>query len=350
LGLGFCASVLLTPLMRRLAIKLGIIDLPVGLKIHKRATPLMGGVAVYIAFSLSAAAALPVDKAVLGLLAGGACAVIVGVLDEKLTLPPLVHLVGQIVAALVVVYAGIGVVRTVSMPFSGLTAPGLRLPFAIGLVLTVLWLVGMMNTMNFLDGLDGLAAGVAAISALLLAAWGVEAPGRYFPISTGPHDDIVMPLALAGALLGFLPYNWHRARIFLGDSGSMFLGLAIGALSIVGPAKLGTALLILIIPVLDVAWAIVRRQVRGRSFLAGDKQHVYHRMLELGMGYTTTVFVLYFLCLSLGALDLLLHKSAKLIAFVILAILASAAFIGLEVRATRTRTNASREPSSAVGE
>jgi UDP-N-acetylmuramyl pentapeptide phosphotransferase/UDP-N-acetylglucosamine-1-phosphate transferase len=195
-------------------------------------------------------------------------------------------------------------------------------------------MVGMMNTMNFLDGLDGLTAGVSAIAALLLAAWATYAASRFLLPVTPQHEYLFLPLALAGATLGFLPFNWHVAHIFLGDSGSMFLGLALASLSIVGPAKLGTALLILLIPGLDVAWAIVRRQLQGRSFLTGDKQHVYHRMLEMGMSHTQTVLTLYSLCLILAALDLWLIKLYKLIAFALLAALTITIFVFLEVRAT----------------
>jgi UDP-N-acetylmuramyl pentapeptide phosphotransferase/UDP-N-acetylglucosamine-1-phosphate transferase len=178
--------------------------------------------------------------------------------------------------------------------------------------------------------MDGLAAGVAALAALMLAIWAAES-SRFL---IRPHpEEYVLPLALAGALIGFLPYNWHRASIFLGDSGSTFLGLALGALSIIGPAKLGTALLVLIIPILDVAWAIVRRRMRGRSFLAGDKQHVYHRMLELGVGYTRVVVLFYLICGVLAVADLFLHKFEKLIAFVLLVLVVFTGFVLLEVRA-----------------
>jgi UDP-GlcNAc:undecaprenyl-phosphate GlcNAc-1-phosphate transferase len=149
---------------------------------------------------------------------------------------------------------------------------------------------------------------------------------------------------LFGALLGFLPYNWHQARIFLGDSGSMFLGFALGALSIVGPTKLGTALLVLVIPVLDVAWAIVRRQARGRSFLSGDKQHVYHRMLDLGMGHRQTVVALYVLCILLGGLDLWLVKMQKLVAFLVVALIAGGMYVALEIRAGRTASRRIESP------
>lgn len=301
------------------------------MKIHKRATPLMGGVAVFLAFSLASSVALPFSSPVLGLLLGGLAAVVVGVVDEMVNLPPLAHLAGQIAAACVAIVAGLGTITTISLPFSSLIAPGYKLPAAVGLLVTVVWLVGMMNTINFLDGLDGLVTGVSAEVAILLAVWGSE-PDRFHLIASVYHEDVLLPLALTGALLGFLPYNWHVAKIFLGDSGAMFLGLALASLAIVGPAKLGTALLVLIIAVLDVAWAIVRRQLRGRSFLAGDKQHVYHRMLEFGLSHTQTVLIIYALVAVLGILDWSLLKAEKLIAFVILGALVFGVFVVLEIR------------------
>ncbi len=329
---GFGAALVLTPMARWVALRTGDLDLPIGPKIHQHATPLMGGVAIYLAFAVTITALVPISAPVIGLLLGGLTAIAVGLLDEFLNLPPLLHLAGQIGAALVAIAAGVGIVRTVSMPFSSLSTPGQHISLWFGLALTVFWLVGMMNTVNFLDGLDGLATGVVALAALLLAIWASE-PQRFY-LSVTHRDDVLLPLAFVGALLGFLPFNWHRAKIFIGDSGSMFLGLTLGGLSIIGPAKLGTALLILIIPVLDVAWAIGRRRLRGRSFLSGDKQHVYHRMLELGLGHTSTVLLLYVLCLAIGALDLYLIKLAKLLAFVILAAVATAGYVLLERRAT----------------
>lgn len=321
-------------------------DVPVAGKIHDSPTPLLGGVAVYLAFTLSVGLSLPLSRPVIGVILGGLAAVVIGVIDERLTLPPLAHLGGQVAVALVAVVAGVGVIHSLSNP-SGLNSPGITLPAALGVALTLFWLVGMMNTVNFLDGMDGLAPGVVALAALLLAVWAAE-PQRFLLPPTPHREQLVLPLALAGALLGFLPFNWHRARIFLGDSGSMFLGLALGSLAIVGPAKLGTALLVLIIPVLDVAWAVVRRQLQGRSFLAGDKQHVYHRMLELGMSHTAVVLVFYFLCFTLGVLDLVLLKVDKIIAFAIFAVVMGASFVLIEVWAVRRAPkNASPLPGRA---
>jgi UDP-GlcNAc:undecaprenyl-phosphate/decaprenyl-phosphate GlcNAc-1-phosphate transferase len=314
-------------------VRTGILDLPVGGKIHERATPLLGGAAVYLAFALAAVITLPFSRPLAGLVIGGFAAVAVGVLDERITLSPPAHLAGQLLVALVAIVAGVGIVHSISLPWGGFTSAGIVLPGVIGFLITLFWLVGMINTVNFLDGMDGLATGVAALAALMLAVWAAES-ARYLIL---PHrEELVLPLALAGALFGFLPYNWHRASIFLGDSGSVFLGLALGSLSIIGPAKLGTALLVLIIPILDVAWAIVRRRMQGRSFLAGDKQHVYHRMLELGVPYTHVVLSFYVICVVLGIADLFLHKFEKLLAFVLLVLVVSTGFVLLEIRAKRT--------------
>jgi UDP-GlcNAc:undecaprenyl-phosphate/decaprenyl-phosphate GlcNAc-1-phosphate transferase len=329
------------------AIHFGNIDRPVGLKIHKHATPLMGGVAVFGAFVVASLVALPLSHPVVGLLAGGCVAVCVGVLDEKFSLPPLVHLLGHITAAAVAIVAGLGTISSISLPFASLITPGYRLPAAVGLGLTVVWLVGMMNTINFLDGLDGLVTGVSAEVALLLAIWASESDRFFLPASLH-HEDLLLPLALLGALLGFLPFNWHVARIFLGDSGAMFIGLAIGSLAIVGPAKLGTALLVLIIPVLDVAWAIVRRQLRGRSFLAGDKQHVYHRMLEFGLSHTHTVISLYALVALFGILDLILVKAEKFFLFLLLAAVTVGTFILLESRTRGDESGGARERANST--
>jgi UDP-GlcNAc:undecaprenyl-phosphate GlcNAc-1-phosphate transferase len=336
LFIGFVAALLLTPVARSVAERTGAIDRPTGNKIHLRATPLMGGVAVYAAFVVTCFLVLPVRGPVVGVLVGGLGAVVVGVFDELFSLPPLTHLVGQTAVAVLAIVTGVGFVQHVSVP-GPLTTPGLQLPAIIGIAFTIFWLVGMMNTVNFLDGLDGLATGVSIVTALLMATWAWEAYRDHrFLLPPNAHPaDFVLPLALAGALLGFLPFNWHVAKIFLGDSGSMFLGFSLAALSIVGPTKLGTALLVLIIPVLDVAWAIVRRQVQGRSFLSGDKQHVYHRMLVLGLSHTQTVLILYALCIALGLLDLWLLKLQKLLAFLALALVAGSLYVVLEIRANR---------------
>ena len=362
------AALLLTPVAERLAIRYRVMDKPIGQKIHKLPMPLLGGLAVYVAFLIATALFLPLRGPVLGIIVGGGVAVIVGIMDDRFNLPPLVHLGGQFLAAVVTVVAGVGIVRYLSIPWEPLNghlsngrpclahaatpcSSSWELPAIVGLGFTLLWMVGMMNAVNFLDGLDGLSTGVCAITAALLAVWASHLQNFIsHPAASFHHADFLLPVILLGALLGFLPYNWHPARIFIGDSGVMFAGLALATLSILGPAKIGLALLVLAIPILDVAWAIVRRQLRGRSFLSGDKQHVYHRMLELGMSHTSTVLSLYGLCIALGIVDFAATKLVKLAAFAIVAVVTVIAFIYLEVAGNhREEQIRPRKPAEEAG-
>jgi len=213
----------------------------------------------------------------------------------------------------------------------------------IGIVFTIFWIVGMMNTVNFLDGLDGLAGGVTAIAALFLGLWEVVVPNTFSP----SHQDqnVILPLMLCGAILGFLVYNWAPARIFMGDSGAMFIGFTLGALSLFGTApRIGTALLILIVPIIDVAWAIVRRLLGRRSFASGDKHHIYHRMLDLGLSRRAVVLLFYGLCIVLGLIDLKLYRGDKVIAFAVVAVLAASGAVALEARGRRVASRAAATP------
>ncbi len=348
LVVAFVLCVLLEPLGIRLARQLGVIDRPVGDKIHTRATPLMGGVAIAVAFLVTAGAwhawtALRYhdpNTALTGLLIGCALAAALGIWDELRTLPPRLHLLGQIGVVLVTLGLNFPIIDTISNPLQKITVQGNAsqpvLPI-IGVLFTVFWIVGMMNTINFLDGLDGLAGGVTAIAAFFLGLWEVVVAGtRYFPSPSHDSQNVILPLMLCGAILGFLVYNWAPARVFMGDSGAMFIGFTLGALSIFGTSpRVGTALLILIVPIVDVAWAIVRRLAGRRSFASGDKHHIYHRMLELGLTRRAVVLLFYGLCLVLGLIDLKLYKADKLIAFAVVAVLAAAGAVALELRGRR---------------
>lgn len=350
--LAFVIALALVPGAIRLAWRTGAVDRPVGGKIHSRPTPLMGGLAVAIAFVAVAALYPPLhahgyNRAFIALLAGCVLATVLGIIDELRRLPPLSHLAGQIGCVVVALLLGFPRIELVSDPHrnssmylsallgvrSGVhdAAPGLTL--ALGVAFTIFWIVGMMNTVNFLDGLDGLAGGVSAIAVAYLGLWALAMAHSGYV--TYNNQNVILPLILCGAILGFLPYNWAPARIFMGDSGAMFIGFALGALCIFGPVKLGTALLILVVPVLDVAWAIVRRLQGRRSFTSGDKHHIYHRMLELGMSRRGVVLTFYALCLALGVLDLNLVKLQKLLALAAVACVAAAGAVLLEVRGRR---------------
>src|SRR5947209_8643156 len=363
LGLAFLVAVALVPLGIRLAWRLGVVDHPVGNKIHARPTPLMGGAAMAASF-LVVTLLFPrhwPNQALVGLLAGCALATLLGLADEMWSLSPWKHFLGQVGVVLVAIILRFPVIQGVSNPLfttvsphhSGSISLSTLLGFGhapgnvahavtlvAGILFTVFWIVGMMNTVNFLDGLDGLAGGVAAIAALFLGLWAWHMAGSGYV--TRDEQNVILPLILCGALLGFLVYNWAPARVFMGDSGAMFIGFALGALSIFGPVKLGTALLLLIVPIVDVAWAIVRRLLGRRSFASGDKHHIYHRMLELGMSRRSVVLAFYALCIALGVLDLLLVKKQKLAADAVVAVLAAAGAVALEVRGRRAEVRARR--------
>ena len=346
LGIAFLVCTLLAPLGIRLARRLGVIDRPRGDKIHLRPTPLMGGAAIAVAFFAVALWLVPLyhagrrDVGLTGLYTGCALAALLGVVDELRTLKPRVHVLGQVAVALVAWWAGFPLISHLRNPLTpaGVGSHDLPILFPLGLLFTIFWIVGMMNTVNFLDGLDGLAGGVTAIAALFLGLWEAVVSNTFVPSHL--NQNVILPLILCGAITGFLIYNWAPARVFMGDSGAMFIGFSLGALSLFGTLKFGTALLILIVPIIDVAWAIVRRLLGRRSFASGDKHHIYHRMLELGLSRRTVVLLFYALCIAFGLIDLNVYGRGKLVAFAIIAALAASGAVALEVRGRRVASRA----------
>ena len=380
LAVAFVVALGLVPLGIKLAWRLGVVDRPAGLKIHQRTTPLMGGVAVASAFLITTLVFAAIkgflfeaggpNAGLIGLLAGCALAALLGFADEVWTLKPHWHFAGQVAVVLVALAAGFPRITKLGNPFASPSSAEAHVShylaylvglgdndvgiahvvtLALGVAFTVFWIVGMMNTVNFLDGLDGLAGGVCAIAALFLGLWAVAMTNTPLAGKASFHNqNVILALVLCGAILGFLVFNWAPARVFMGDSGAMFMGFAVGALSIFGQVKLGTALLILIVPIVDVAWAIVRRLSGRRSFAQGDKHHIYHRMLELGMGRRSVVLAFYALCIALGVIDLNLYKKQKLLADAVVAVLAAACAVGLELRGRRAgaREGAARADAS----
>lgn len=312
-------ALLVTPLAGRIALRYGFSDRP-----HPRRSPVLkprlGGMALYLAFAVALGLTYPVLPArtpeevarVAGLLGGGLIVLALGALDDKFDLPVLPQLWGQLVAAAMAIGSGI-LIDKVTNPFS--TGPAdslLHFPFWLAVLLTFLWLLGAMNTVNFLDGVDGLAAGVVAVAALALAAhsW-----------ILGQETIALLPLALAGACVGFLPRNFYPARITMGTSGSLFLGFSLGALSIIGGAKAATLLLVLGLPVVDTGWTIFRRLLAGRSPFQGDRGHLHHRLLALGLSERQIVLLMYAASALLGGLALVLStRLAKLYALAIMGV------------------------------
>lgn len=302
-------AVIATPVSMQLARKWGAIAYPGGRHVHSKPIPRLGGLAIYAAFWIAALVTQVWDKVysmdissfmqIWGLFIGSTIILVVGIWDDIREIRPLVKLFWQIAAAAVLIVFGFSM-NLISLPRVGeinFAAHGLS---AIGLILMLFWVVGLVNTVNVSDGLDGLAAGICFMVALLLF-WSanqiVQVPAAH------------LTLALAGAILGFLFFNFPPARVFMGDSGSMFLGYIIGGISIMGLLKTATILglvfplLILGMPVTDLTFAIIRRKLRGQSIATADRGHLHHRLLDAGLSQRQAVLIMYGIsaCFGLAA-------------------------------------------------
>jgi UDP-GlcNAc:undecaprenyl-phosphate GlcNAc-1-phosphate transferase len=309
----------LTPVIRHLAHRSDVVDHPEERRVNLSPVPRGGGIAVAIAFLVVATGLFVADATVglwpafddlrrpdvLALVLGGAVATLVGMADDRYDLRARWQLGGQIAVALIPVGLGIAV-GVIANPFG----PGvIRLEGVWGALFVVVWIVGMINSINFIDGLDGLSSGVGVIAAVTLAIISVTGPAKEPVVA-------LLCLTLAGALLGFLRWNFHPASIFIGTSGVMFLGYTLALLSILGSAKVVVALLVLGVPIIDTFYIIVRRVSRGRSPFAADRGHIHHRLLDLGLTQTQTVLLIYAICAGLGVLSLVLSGTGQLYAFV----------------------------------
>ena len=259
---------------------------------------------MYIGFGLSAAL-FSTNRQTEGLLLSAAVVTTLMVLDDRRGVPPMIKLGFQLLASLLAV-----VVFGIEIKFVSLPGHVINFVPAISIPLTLLWFVGLQNTINLIDGVDGLAAGVVAIvaAALLLAAINVNRP-----------DTVILAAGLIGACLGFLFFNWHPARIFMGDSGSNFLGFTLAAVSVLSVAKVAVVislvvpLLALTIPILDTGWAILRRRVRNQSIATPDAEHLHHRLLDYGLSPRETALVFYFGTAIFAALGLAIYGHRKVL-------------------------------------
>ncbi|NPV73175.1 MAG: undecaprenyl/decaprenyl-phosphate alpha-N-acetylglucosaminyl 1-phosphate transferase [Pelotomaculum sp.] len=298
--LAFGSALLVTPLVRKWAFRCGALDRPDQRKMHDRVMPRLGGLAVYISFVAAVLLTREITLQVLGLLAGGSLILLLGVIDDIRGVSPRLKLAGQIAAACAVVPFGLRV-EFLTNPFSEeLIALGL-----LSVPVTVMWIVSVTNAVNLVDGLDGLAGGTTCIAALTLAAvvW-IEAAATGG--SQGQWDSVALAIILAAAVLGFLRYNFYPARIFLGDSGSMYLGFSVAVLAVMGLAKSATFISVIIpvvilgIPILDTAFAIVRRYCGNKPIFQPDKEHLHHRLIEMGLSHPQAVLCLYGVNVILG--------------------------------------------------
>jgi len=321
-AIGFLFSLVLTPAVRWFARRTGALKYPNSRSVHKVPIPHLGGVAIYLSSASAILLARPRDMlTTTAILVGGLVILVVGVIDDLLTLKPWQKVLGQILSALTVVYLGVSI-SFIADPFSGT----IRLLDSVALPLTLLWVVSFENLINLSDGLDGLAAGIVGITALVIVL-SVDKAGV----------PAVSPIAaaVAGTVLGFLPFNFHPATIFMGDGGAMYLGLCLAVLSIQGLVKSAVALAVLapimalLVPISDAAFAIIRRHFQGVPVLSADRDHIHHRLLEMGMGQRQAVLAVYavsFLFGSLGVLSTMVpvYQSAPLAGLAVLGVFVAA--------------------------
>jgi UDP-GlcNAc:undecaprenyl-phosphate GlcNAc-1-phosphate transferase len=309
LGLSF----LLTALIERLSRRLGWLDQPSERRVHSVPVPRLGGVAIFLAFLITALLVYwPDDRhetlVYIGFLPAALFITAVMAYDDVRGLPPGIKLGLQTVTVVILILPGLlfgtvqdhgAIISYVNNPLKIahlLNSATLEIPLLLALPFTWFWTVGMMNTINFVDGLDGLAGGITMIASIILMV---------VSVLLGQYLVAVLCGIFAGSVLGFLPHNWHPAKIFMGDSGAMFLGLTIAVLANIGGAKVATVLLLLGIPVLDVALVILQRLRGGRAAMHYDMRHLHHKLLESGFSQRQIVLLYYSLTGFFGLLALL---------------------------------------------
>lgn len=318
----------LTPFVKRLAVAIGAVDRPDARKVHHGLIPRLGGLAVYAGFIASIALTVGFDDPqLLGLACGATFLIFVGILDDRYSLPPKVKLCGQIMAAAIfVVIFGVRI-DWLKLPFVGY----LYFPALISIPLTIFWIIGFVNTVNLIDGLDGLAAGIAAIASVTIS---------FFAFQMGQWVCAAAMVAMAGAAIAFLQYNFNPAKIFMGDTGSMFLGYVIAAVSVMGSMKTAAIAVLIVplvalsVPIMDTLMAIARRKHSGVPVFSPDKRHLHHRLLAKGLTQKQVVLIMYaltafFSCTALLVIHLQLAAGVLLLAVVLVIYLLWAKRLGV---------------------
>ncbi|MFS0638714.1 MraY family glycosyltransferase [Mesobacillus foraminis] len=287
----FVCSILITPMIKKLAFRLGATDKPNNRKVHEKIMPRMGGLVIYISFMLGILIMNPASQYHLAIILGSVIIVATGILDDIFELSAKVKLFNQIAAALVVVLWGGVQVNFINLPFGGVLEFGV-----LAVPITIIWIVGVTNAINLIDGLDGLAAGVSSIALISISGMAIVM-GDVYVMTIG--------FILLVSTLGFLFYNFYPAKIFMGDTGALFLGYMIAVLSLLGFKNVAfisfiIPVIILGVPMTDTIFAIVRRLVKKAPLSAPDKSHLHHCFLDLGYTHKQTVLLIYAISAMFG--------------------------------------------------
>ena len=312
LVLAFVASIVFTPFVKRLAYRIGAVDRPNYRKVHARIMPRLGGLAIYLSFVLTYLIYRPDGEFDKALLIGATIIIITGVLDDMLEITAKAKMLGQLAAAGVIVVFGEIQVEFINLPFGGTLEFGY---FAIPL--TILWIVAITNAVNLIDGLDGLAAGVSTIALVTLSAMAI--------LMGNPFVATVTAI-LAASTLGFLVFNFYPARIFMGDTGALFLGYMISVFALLGFK--GVTMFALIIPIImlgvpvsDTFFAIVRRLREKQPLSAADKSHLHHCLLNVGFTHRQTVLIIYSIAALFGVTALIFSQATVWGALLLVAVM-----------------------------
>ena len=321
-GLAFIIALTTTPLCKKIAFKVGAVDHPKDRGVHTKIMPRAGGISIVLGFMCSILTVAPFIeqfrfKEVAVLLIGGLIIALLGFVDDIKNLNAKFKFLIQILVALMVVVAETRI-EVITWPFNDSGA--IVLGYWPSFILTILWIVGVTNAVNLLDVLDGLAAGISSISALCLMFISI--------LSTPPNMvAIVLTAALAGSSLGFLPHNFNPAKIFMGDTGSTFLGFTLAVVSIQGLIKSYTAItlviaiLVLALPIFDTAFAIIRRLLNGKPIMQADRGHLHHRLMDRGYSQKRAVLTLYCISGGFGIIGILYAKQDVVSAVMLLGVI-----------------------------
>ena len=332
---GTVLSLVLTPVVRALARRAGAMDVPGRRKIHPHPVPSLGGIAILVAFVASVLLGIwlhpelgeLLTSKLTGVFLGCLILMGVGIYDDIKGVRPIIKLAGQIAAATVLLVYGFNIDKFTS-PLS--ETGSIAVPAAVGVILTLLWVVGLTNSINLIDGLDGLAAGIVFIASLTMMSVAVY---------RGDYEIALLSVAIAGAVLGFLKYNSSPASIFMGDTGAMCLGFIFAAMSLLGTSKSTVAVALLVpiasmaVPLMDTALAFFRRLIRGTHPFEGDREHLHHRLLALGLSQRQAVRLIYFISAYLGVIAFITVLIPFRFSFLILIILAMGLFLALKTLA-----------------
>ena len=338
----FVISFAATPIVKSFAHRVGAMDVPKDeRRVHTHPIPRLGGLAIFLGFILSVVLFADISRQVQGILLGSVVIVIVGVIDDIVPLSAIIKLVVQIIAALVAVFHGV-VIEVLSNPIVFSSSDYIRFG-VLSIPVTVIWIVAITNSVNLIDGLDGLAVGVSTISSVTMLI---------IALIVSDLNVAVIMSALAGACLGFLPYNLNPAKIFMGDTGALLLGYILATVSILGLFKFyavvsfAVPFLVIGLPLFDTVFAVIRRVLSGRSPMSPDRGHFHHRLIDMGLSQKQAVAILYAISAVLGLAAVVIATSGEIKAVIFVFAVAVAAIVSYAIYRGRKGT----EPSAASSE